>query len=96
MKHPGPLRPHRPPRRYWRDVALAFAGAAGWMLLNALVDAGIVDQVIMLVIVIVTVPAAIYAVNTLEYWRSIRSTPRASLESDGLMGASTVWPLGTV
>lgn len=96
MKHLGPRRPDRPARRYWRDVGLAFAGAAGWMLLNALVDGGIVAQVIMLVIVIIAVPTAIYAASTLRYSRSTRHTPRSSLESQGLMGLNTVWPLGTV
>ncbi len=96
MKHLGPLRPDRPARRYWRDVGLAFAGAAGWMALNALVDGGIVAQAIMLVVVMIAVPAAIYAANALRYPRSQSNTPRSSLESQGLMGLNTVWPLGTV
>jgi len=96
MKHLGPLRPDRPARRYWRDVGLAFAGAAGWMLLNALVGGGIVSQAIMLVIVIIAVPTAIYAASALRHSRSMRHTPGSSLERQGLMGLNTVWPLGTV
>lgn len=96
MKHPGPLRPDRPARRYWRDVGLAFAGAEGWMLLDTLVGGGIVAQVILLVIVIIIVPAVIYAASALRYSRSMAHTPRSSLERQGLMGLNTVWPLGTV
>lgn len=78
MKHLGPIRPDRPARRYWRDAGLAFAGAAGWMALNALVDGGIVAQAIMLVIVMIAVPAAIYAASAL---RSPLAEQHAEVES---------------
>lgn len=96
MKHPGPLKPNRPAPRYWRDTALTAAGGAGWMLLSWLVDAGRVDQVVMLVIVIVAVPSAIYVTSNLGYWRSRRFTLLPRLERDGLMGLGTLWPMDTV
>ncbi|MGE3745037.1 MAG: hypothetical protein AB7G25_04850 [Sphingomonadaceae bacterium] len=58
MKYPGPLKPEPPSdgHRWWWGGLLTIACAGGYLIIYWLLKAGLIDQDVMLVAIIIGVP----------------------------------------